>query len=88
MTDDRAHRAVQLCGQLSREVAQIAPPGIGRWSPAWQIVAEADAEFVVALAAWERSGSEGEQSRLRESYLDVLGAWKCAAAAFLEQRVV
>src|SRR5690606_5793567 len=56
--EDRRARGTVLCERLTREVAELVPGGIGAWSPAWTIVAPADAAFMEALTRWEASGDE------------------------------
>ena len=57
--------ARQVCENMAREVQQIAPPGLGLWEPAWEIVASASAEFMIALCAWEQSPSETLEAQVR-----------------------
>lgn len=80
MTAADAARAV--CENLTRDVARIAPPGIGSWPPAWEMVAEADASFIAALVAWEAQPSDVAQAGVRARYNAVLAAWRDAIAAF------
>lgn len=78
----RRSRGRELCAHLAEEIATIAPPGIGNWDEAWRIVAQADAEFMVDLFEWERSGDDAVQVRVREGYDRVLDAWQKAVAAW------
>jgi len=80
-----AEAATQVCANLSRDVERIAPPGIGGWEPAWELVADADAEFLTALLAWERAPSNEGQARVRAAYNAVLDAWREAARQFTQQ---
>ena len=78
----RAEAARKLCCQLGTDVAAIAPPGIGRWPPAWAIVDAATVELMIALAAWESTGLEEDRARVRAWYYRVIAAWKDAARRY------
>lgn len=80
--EERRERGTLLCGRLSRDVAKIAPEGLGTWNQTWSIVGPSDARFVLALARWEATGHDADKPPLRQAYSAVLDAWKCAAAAF------
>ena len=75
----------RLCERLSRRVAEISPPGLGAWSPSWEIVARPSAEFMTAVVAWEADGGCRALARLQRGYHDVIGAWKRASAEFLDR---
>jgi len=74
----------QVCENMAREVQQIAPSGLGRWEPAWEIVASASAEFVLALFAWEDSPSEELESQVRYWGDEVMARWHEAVQKFEE----
>jgi hypothetical protein len=74
----------QVCENMAREVQQIAPPGLGRWEPAWDIVADADAEFMIALFAWEDSPSEKREALVRHWGDEVMARWREAIKKFEE----
>ena len=81
-----AERATEICRRLCRDVASIAPKGIGHWSRAWEIVSEADADFMASLTAWESDPkNETAKQRVRAAYTAVLEAWKQAAAEYDRQ---
>lgn len=76
-------RAREICRRLARDVESIVPTGIGRWARAWEIVADADASFIGALAAWEGDPTnERAKQRVRDSYAGVLEAWRHAVAEY------
>jgi len=79
-----AEAARQVCENMAREVQQIAPPGLGLWDPAWEIVADADAEFMIALFAWEDSPSEKLEAQVRYWGDEVMARWHEAAKRFEE----
>ena len=72
----------QVCENLTREIEEIAPAGIGHWDPAWEMVAEADAEFMAALFAWEANPTDDGQERVRTAFNAVLEAWREASRQF------
>lgn len=82
MNSDLHHRGTQICRRLSAAVAEIAPDGIGRWVPAWDIVAPADAEFMIALADWEADPTDDAKLRVKATYTAVLDAWRRAAVEY------
>ena len=77
---ERHERARNLCRRLSHDVAAVAPLGIGRWGPAWDIVESASTSFLDSLDAWERR--EGDVGDVREAYDAVVEAWRMAAAEY------
>ena len=81
----RRSRGTSLCRRLTAEVARLAPPDIGGWDPAWAIVAEADASFIIALSAWEVAPTEETLEGVRSAYRAVLKAWQRAGHEFLER---
>ena len=82
----RARRARRLCERLAADVEALAPGGIGRWGPTWDIVADADVTFVVALTGWEAAGEEEDRAQVRAAYYAVLDAWQEAVRQFQGRR--
>ena len=78
----RAEAAGKLCDQLAADVAAVVPEGIGRWPAAWDIVDPPSAELMVALTAWEATGSEEDRAGVRAWYNRVLAAWEEAARQY------
>ena len=79
-----AEVARRICDNIARQVQQMAPPGIGRWEPAWEIVASASAEFMIALCAWEQSPSETLEAQVRYWGDEVMAGWHEAIKKFEE----
>jgi hypothetical protein len=77
---DRRERGTELCRRLTADVTSIAPPGIGRWGRAWEIVADADSSFMIALTSWEATGDDSMRPALRAAYARALDAWREAVA--------
>ena len=84
--EERRRRGTKLCEHLTRDVFKIVPAEIGRWEECWDIVADADVEFVVALTAWEATGLEEQRITVRATYNALLNVWREAARQFEEQR--
>ena len=83
---ERRERGTELCRRLSSAVAAIAPPGIGRWEKAWQIVGPADSAFMAALTGWEADPTDTAMARVEFAYKAVLHAWAGAASEYEKER--
>lgn len=81
-SDERRLRGTELCAQLTREVAVIAPEGIGNWERAWVMTGPAVTTFMLALVEWERTGDERIKEPLRAAYLNVISVWRMASDIF------
>ena len=79
-----AEVARRICDNIARQIQQMAPSGIGRWEPAWEIVASASAEFMIALCAWEQSPSEELLTQVRYWGDEVMARWHEAIKKFEE----
>ena len=74
----------RICENLGREIQAICPPGIGRWDPAWDLVASADVEFMLALFAWEDQPSEELEAQVRYWGDELMDRWHEASRRFEE----
>ena len=83
--EDRRGRGTELCKVLAGHVADIAPNGIGVLDRTWDVVAPADAEFMLVLIGWEATGGEADQAKVRAAFDRVLDAWRRASTLY-EQR--
>lgn len=83
--DELRERGLRISRRLAAEITAIAPEGIGRWDPAWQMVDSADAEYWAALKAWEEAPSRVTAERVRGSYEALLGAWRMVAAVYSQR---
>ena len=79
---DLCDRAKRICHHLSQAVTELVPEGIGRWPGAWDMVAEAGADFMLALATWEADPSHESAASVKAAHDDVLEAWRRASAEF------
>lgn len=64
---------------VAERVREVAPPGIGRWGPAWDRVEGPSVAFLDALARWEETGSTEDREAARLAAGDVVAAWREAA---------
>lgn len=74
-----------MCWQLAHYVAGIAPPGIGAWPRAWEIVEQPSRQFL-ALLPTLGDGGELARKRLDKAGNAVAAAWKQAAQEYREAR--
>jgi hypothetical protein len=64
---------------VTDRVREVAPPGLGRWPRAWELVEAPSAEFLDALAAWEETGAPEDKAAASQAASDVVAAWREAA---------
>lgn len=83
--EERRRRGTKLCAKIAADVKELAPTGIGSWPGCWEIVDGADAQFMIALTAWEADPTADTQARTKAAYNAVLDAWREAAHQFEEQ---
>ena len=72
---DRVKRALQLDRRVIKEVDEMTG-GDDPGEEVWLAVAEADAAYGAASAAWVDSGSDDDLKALRAAYEALLAAWK------------
>lgn len=82
----RSEAARELCRRLTADVHAVAPPGLGRWGRAWQLVAGATDAFLDELHAWEHDGSRHRVEHIQHLYDEVVAAWAMAASEYLAAR--
>ena len=75
-------RGTRICQCLSKAVSELVPEGIGHWAGAWEIVAAADADFMLALAKWEATPGDESAAGVKAAYEAVLNAWRRAATEY------
>lgn len=80
--EERREGGMRLCGRLCEDVHKLVPEGIGSWAMVWNIVADADSAFMIALTRWEATGSEEDKPPLRAAYFAVLDAWRRAVQEY------
>ena len=76
MTTDERVRYV--CRKLTEAVHEVAPPGLGRWDRAWDIVHGPSAAFLDALADWETDDVEATRAKVQAAAVEVVRAWRKA----------
>ena len=61
------------------EVGEVAPPGLGHWSPAWDLIAEPSDTFLDSLSEWEQNDTPETREVLRSAASEFVGVWWRAA---------
>ena len=74
-----AERGRVVCRRLSERIARVAPPGLGRWGPAWDIVEAPSRAFLAALSRWEETGTADAAAAVRTAAERVVATWAEAA---------
>lgn len=82
--NDPPRRAVTDAGRLILRkvivrIGEVSPPGLGHWSPAWDLVHEPGDAFLDALKLWEQEDSPGTRQALQRAAEAFVGAWRDAA---------
>lgn len=75
----RALAARRVCRWVTDRVRDVAPAGVGRWGPAWDLLAAPPNDFLDALAAWEATGAIEDREVCRLAGAAVVSAWREAA---------
>lgn len=82
---ERQERANELCEQVAIAVSIISPPGLERWKFVWEFVDAPNAEFLLALSAWESDPTNEAACAIDRAYGALCNAWRLASAAFLSE---
>jgi hypothetical protein len=83
---DRSEGARVIARRVAERVGAVAPVGLGRWGPAWNIVEDPSRAFLDALNRWEAAADpsptaeEVLRDAVREAAEAVVRAWTVAAA--------
>jgi hypothetical protein len=84
----RADAAWTIARRVADRVGMVAPPGLGRWEPAWSIVEFPSLAFLDALHQWEVASDPSPveektlRSEVRRAATDLVAAWADAAVAW------
>ena len=76
---DRHEKARVVSGRVADRIRKVAPPGLGRWDLAWELVAAPSDVFLDALSAWEAADTPGIRSELATASTLLVKAWASAA---------
>ena len=71
---------------LTNHTAALAPQGIRRWDLLQKFTTPSGVEFMLALSEWEDSPSDATESKLQDTYKEVLTAWRRAVAEYCAER--
>lgn len=80
----RAEIVAEVCRRVTKAVGEAAPPGLGRWDPAWELVAEPSDAFLDALADYQATGSRDAEERIQRTANELVAAWREAALQYRE----
>lgn len=64
---------------VAEQVHEVAPPGLGKWPPAWDIVELPSLDYLEALGRWVVTGSVADRQAARIAASAVITAWGEAA---------
>ena len=78
----RRERARSNAFAVSEEVRNVTSPGLGRWRPAWELVAGPSDRFIDTLYEWERSGSRDDLDATQRAAEALVQVWREADAKF------
>jgi hypothetical protein len=60
-------------------IRQVSPPGLGTWSPAWELVHEPGDRFLDAFNAWQAQDTPATRHALEMAAGAFVAAWREAA---------
>ena len=63
-------------------IGEVASPGLGHWSRAWDMIAEPSDAFLDALAAWEANDTSVTRDALHSAASEFVRVWRSAADAW------
>ena len=72
----------EILRKVVRRVEEVSPPGLGHWSPAWDMICEPSDTLFDALSAWEHDDTPETRSALETAASEFVGAWRRAAEAW------
>ncbi len=65
--------------RVVRRIGEVSPAGLGRWRPAWDIVADPSDRFLDTLRLWESEDSPATRAKLQAAADAFVTAWRLAA---------
>jgi len=74
----REERTRHVCRRLTECIGEVTPAGLGKWDPAWELVAAPSTVFLDTLAAWERKDTPETRAHLQAAADAVVRAWRAA----------
>jgi len=76
MTTEERRRLI--CEKVSRRIAEVTPPGLGRWDDAWDRVRTPSDAFLDALAAYLEEDTPRTRDRIQRGADALVRAWRNA----------
>lgn len=80
----RAEIATEVCRRVAKAVEEAVPAGLGRWGPAWDLVADPSDAFLDALADYQAAGSGEAEERVQRTANELVAAWREAGRQYRE----
>ncbi len=77
--EQREARGALIARHLTGRVQRTVPAAVFGWEPAWSMVADADSRCLLALHAWEESGTADARANVQQAGEAYLSAWRLAA---------
>lgn len=81
---ERAERAKRMLRKLADYVNRTAPPGLGHWPRAWEMVEEPSGRFLDAVHEWEVTGDPELVPAINVAIKAAGRAWAEAARLWIE----
>ena len=82
--NSRRDRGRRIARVVSERIAEVTTRGLGRWDPAWEIVAEPSDRFMDALPLWETGGSPAHLMHVEREAEALVSAWREADQKYQE----
>ena len=76
---NRREKARVVAGRVAGRIREVAPPGLGRWGPAWELVGAPSDACMDALAEWEAEDTPTTRTTLAAASRSLVAAWARAA---------
>lgn len=73
---------MKMSHQIAAYIGEHVSPGLGYWPRAWDLVADASAEFDAACSRWAEEGHVGGYQAAEQAGTRLVEAWQAADAEF------
>ena len=81
----RREKARIVCERVAERIHEVSPVGLGRWVPAFEVVAAASDTFMDRLKEWETEDSADTRLNLEVAGTTLIGAWAEASRQWKEE---
>ena len=72
--NSRSQKASRIAWVVSERIGEVTSPGLGRWNPTWELVAEPSDRFMDTLYEWENSGLPEDLEAVEQAGVDLVAA--------------